>query len=665
VNIDIHNPNSLSVIRDPKRFGRGTAGEAFSGLIRCSRQATGAGTTVAVGGLMTTRFTHVTSAAIIALSLTAGGEAATIRVPADAPTIQQAIDAAVAGDTVLVSPGTYYERINFHGKAIAVTSEQGPEVTTIDGSHGGTVVTFLSREGRGSVLSGFTIRNGFNAYSGAGVHVGSSSPTIRGNTITQNSGCNGVGIQSVASAPRIEGNKVIGNSVDVCTGTWGIAVYILGSAATLAAELVDNDLSDNTSLGSTSGGGIGLFGAGAVLIQRNVIARNVTVGRYGCGWGGGIASANYTQATIVDNLIVGNTACFGGAAEWGGTTGTNVWVNNTIAGNDSQYYPGLHILGYTFNHFFNNIITAASGPAVSCEYTPPQVLTSNDVFSSAAPAYGGSCADQTGLNGNISADPAFIDPAHRDYRLIMTSPAVDTGDDAAPQLPVGDLVGSARVVDGDGDGVPHVDMGAFEYHNHAPTVAAGNDQTVTLSGSDCVAHVTLTADGSDADGDALTYTWTSSLGTMSGATLSFALPAGIYSFNVTVNDANRGFASDTVVVSVLDVTPPTISAATATPSVLPVPDHRMVPVVVIVSASDSCGGSASCRIVNVTSNEPVDGFGDGDTAPDWEITGDLTLNVRAERSGAGTGRVYTITILCTDQAGNRSTSTTTVTVPKG
>src|SRR5438034_979325 len=396
---------------------------------------------------MITRITDVTSAAFIVLALSAAGEGATIRVPADAPTIQQGIDAAVNGDTALVSPGTYYERINFHGKAITVASEQGPDITTIDGGHAGTVVTFLSREGRDSVLSGFTIRNGFNGYSGAGIHVGSSSPTTRGN--------------------------------------------------------------------------------------------------YGCGWGGGIASTNYTQATLIDNLIVRNSACFGGGVQWDGTTGMNLWVNNTIADNDSMYYPGLYIFGYTFNHLYNNIITAASGPAVFCEYTQVQHFYANDVFSSSAASWGGSCTDQTGLNGNISGDPAFIAPAHRDYRLKMTSSAIDAGDDTAPQLPGVDLGGGARVFDGDGDSAPRVDMGAFEYHNHAPTASAGPDQTLTL-GSDCAAGVTLTATASDPDGDALTYTWTSSLGTTTGATISLTPPVGTYTSTITVDDGNGAFASDTV-----------------------------------------------------------------------------------------------------------------------
>jgi len=65
----------------------------------------------------------------------------------------------------------------------------------------------------------------------------------------------------------------------------------------------------------------------------------------------------------------------------------------------------------------------------------------------------------------------------------------------------------------------------------------------------------------------------------------------------------------------------------------------------------------------VNSNEPVNGLGDGDTAPDWIITGDLTVNLRAERSGIGNGRIYTITVTCKDACGNSSVGSTTVTVP--
>jgi len=89
----------------------------------------------------------------------------------------------------------------------------------------------------------------------------------------------------------------------------------------------------------------------------------------------------------------------------------------------------------------------------------------------------------------------------------------------------------------------------------------------------------------------------------------------------------------------------------------------MVPVSVSTSKSDNCDAAPVCKIISVSSNEPIDGLGDGDTAPDWEITGNLTVNLRAERSGAGTGRVYTNTVQCTDASKNSSTKSVTVTVP--
>jgi hypothetical protein len=77
---------------------------------------------------------------------------------------------------------------------------------------------------------------------------------------------------------------------------------------------------------------------------------------------------------------------------------------------------------------------------------------------------------------------------------------------------------------------------------------------------------------------------------------------------------------------------------------------------------DICDTSPSCRIVSVTSNEPVTGQGDH-TSPDWVVTGNLTLDLRAERSGVGNGRLYWIKVRCTDDSGNSSTRTATVRVP--
>jgi len=106
-----------------------------------------------------------------------------------------------------------------------------------------------------------------------------------------------------------------------------------------------------------------------------------------------------------------------------------------------------------------------------------------------------------------------------------------------------------------------------------------------------------------------------------------------------------------------------ISSVSANPSTLWPPNHKMVPVSMSVAVTDICDAAPVCRIISVSSNEPVNGLGDGDTSPDWEITGNLAVNLRAERSGKGNGRVYTNTVACTDASGNSSTKTVAVTVP--
>lgn len=120
-------------------------------------------------------------------------------VPDHFATIQEAIDAASSGDTIMVRPGTYQERINFLGKGITLKSESGPEATIIDGrgSTPGSIVLFTTSEGPDSVLDGFTITQGRGTYVeyhqwlaagyvGGGIYCYASSPTIINNIITDN-----------------------------------------------------------------------------------------------------------------------------------------------------------------------------------------------------------------------------------------------------------------------------------------------------------------------------------------------------------------------------------------------------------------------------------------------------------------------------------------------
>jgi hypothetical protein len=113
-----------------------------------------------------------------------------------------------------------------------------------------------------------------------------------------------------------------------------------------------------------------------------------------------------------------------------------------------------------------------------------------------------------------------------------------------------------------------------------------------------------------------------------------------------------------------DNIPPVIQSVTASPYLLAPANHQMVPVTINVAATDNVDPQPKCRIVSVTSNEPISGTGPGDLSPDWVITGDLTLNLRAERAAKSDGRVYTITVEAKDASGNASTQATIVTVPK-
>jgi len=111
-----------------------------------------------------------------------------------------------------------------------------------------------------------------------------------------------------------------------------------------------------------------------------------------------------------------------------------------------------------------------------------------------------------------------------------------------------------------------------------------------------------------------------------------------------------------------DTTAPVIAAVTATPNSLGPPNHKMTPVAISARVTDNCS-AATWSVTGISSNEPVNGTGDGDTEPDWSIAGAHGVSLRAERAGSGSGRTYTITITARDVAGNTSTGTTTVAVP--
>jgi subtilisin-like proprotein convertase family protein len=208
------------------------------------------------------------------------------------------------------------------------------------------------------------------------------------------------------------------------------------------------------------------------------------------------------------------------------------------------------------------------------------------------------------------------------------------------------------------------------------SIAGGWSLTVTTADpfcavSPCVLHVpddVVQGNDPGACGAIVNYPPTSVEGscgvvTSSPASGSF-FPVGTTLVTSTGTRQDGSTTSANFDVTVNDVEGPVVSLPVANPSLLWPPNHRFVPVAVSYSATDNCGGSGPfAEACSVTSNEPVDGGGDGSTSPDWIVDGPHAVRLRAERSGEGTGRIYTIACTVTDQFGNATTQTVPVVVP--
>ena len=392
-----------------------------------------------------------------------------------------AFAAASSGDTVLVAPGTYQgsgnRNLEFGSRALIVRSLGIASNTIVDCQGQGRGFRLAQGVPPGARIEGLWIRNGVGS-DGGGIDVTQCSPLIRGCMFENCQGGLGGAIRLSNSNAKIERCSFLGNT----SPAYGGAINSSGGAPRyLDCGFIGNH--------AQTGGGAVAINASDLRVERCAFLGNSanTVGGAFHGFG---------TIRLDQCLIAGNSAANGGGiALWGGPTFT---VSNcTIVGNSASSKGGaVHLSSgaaaswvFRNNVIWNNVASAG---------TPIELgngsldFAWNDLQGGQASILVSAQAMLLWGAGNSALDPVFVDPdgpdnnpltvGDNDYRLFLSSPCLDAGENASVALdafdldgdgntaePVPfDLDGNARFVDvpsapNTGSGTPPlVDLGAWE-----------------------------------------------------------------------------------------------------------------------------------------------------------------------------------------------------------
>ncbi|MBT5759742.1 MAG: T9SS type A sorting domain-containing protein [Candidatus Marinimicrobia bacterium] len=389
--------------------------------------------------------------------------AETLYVPNDYSTIQSAIDASEAGDSVLVSPGFYPESINFNGNAIIVSSLYLIEndslligTTIINAQENGSVVTFNNGESNLSAIKGFTLENGtgnnmdpdgngsYYTY-GGGVYCESSSPIIQDCIIQNNSGDDGGGggIFCYNASPTFLGCTILGNETnDVGGGLYSRSgsspeffncafinnVAEFGGGCYLRYEsspqMTDVIFTGNTS--NNSGGGL------VLKDDANLIATRLNVtGNSADGLGGGLY-VNNANPVITFTLIANNSSSSGAGAYFRNSS-TAILTNITLVNNLAELYGnGIYMRDGSEVSLLNSIVWGNGNPQIYFRTEGAEVELNVD-YSDIENGQAGIDENDNGNvnwgNENIDSEPYFCNDPGGVYTLRENSPCVDSGFD--------------------------------------------------------------------------------------------------------------------------------------------------------------------------------------------------------------------------------------------
>jgi len=287
----------------------------------------------------------------------------TITVPLNQPSIQAGINVAHNGDTILVSPGTYVENINFNGKNIVIGSlflisddTSYISQTTIDGNKLGSVVLFENGESNSSVLCGFSIINGqgykgpinsvpYYDIGGGITCIKNSNPILKRLIVRENSAPVGGGIYINGSQPKLEDVVVIKNKA-----TLGGGIHCYYDAEPILKNILI--LNNEATYG---GGGIGCSNNSKPLFENVIITGNKATD------GGGILLSDNSNLILKSVSIIKNSAFNRGGGvyadisnlSFGNTDRCNIYLNYGGIGSDiyiagSQSFPTMSVIVDTF-----------------------------------------------------------------------------------------------------------------------------------------------------------------------------------------------------------------------------------------------------------------------------------------------------------------------------
>ncbi|MCD4653653.1 right-handed parallel beta-helix repeat-containing protein [bacterium] len=349
----------------------------------------------------------------------------TLTVPADYTTIQEAIDAAVSGDTVAVSPGTYTENLNFNGKAIELIGLQGYTATIIDGNNSGSVISLTNEEALGTLIEGFTIQNGNASYGGGILCTNQASPMISKCLIANNfSETSGGGVYC-SSFIKILDCILTENSA---SAGYGGAVYFYSAepSTLLRCRFQDNSASYGAAVGCNGSspqikncefiqnyaamyaGAIYLDSSSSAVVTSCFISQN-TVDQH---HGGAIRASNDSNAEFINCIIVNNDAAVNRTGGGMSLYNCDVTIQScTIANNSAEN-------GYGGGISATNVDLAITD-SIIWGNTPDQIDLTGGTDSIIFCCIEGGW----GVPGdfNISTDPLFVTGALGNYYLDNTT----------------------------------------------------------------------------------------------------------------------------------------------------------------------------------------------------------------------------------------------------